>query len=279
MKIWAHTLVKNEEKYLWYSVASVIDYVDRLLLWDSGSTDKTINIAKEIARRYPRKVYFREVGKVDVLEFTKVRQNMLDETDADWFLVLDGDEVWWNDSIKNVTERIRKSGEELESIVVPVYNLVGDIYHYQEERAGLYHLAGQKGHLNLRAVNTKISGLHVEKPHGQMGYFDKDSKPIQERDARNMAFLDTPYMHFTYLIRSSSRQKDLLVPKRDMKLKYELGTPFAKDFYYPEVFFKPRPKIVQSPWQKMDMAFYLRALVETPPRRIKRRLFKSKVGY
>jgi hypothetical protein len=64
-----------------------------------------------------------------------------------------------------------------------------------------------------------------------------------------------------------------------MKLKYEIGEPFPKDFYYPEVFFRPRPEIVESPWKVMNPKFKFRALFETPPRKIKRRLWWGKAGY
>jgi len=280
MEIWAHSLVKNEERYLWYAVTSVIDFVDKVFLWDTGSTDNTVEIIKELKKRYPLIIEFRELGSVTPEEFTKVSQQMLEETDADWFIVIDGDEVWWEESIKRLVETIKKSGESLELIVNPVVNCVGDIYHYQEEAAGNYQIDGRRGHMNIRAVNCRIPGLHFEKPHGTRGLYDADGRLIQERSHSRRLFLnDASLMHFTNLIRSSNRDKDLLVPKRDIKLKYELGIPFAKDFYYPEVFFRPGPKIVQSPWQKMDTAFYLRALVETLPRKVKRRLFKSKTGY
>ena len=280
MKIWAHSLVKNEERYLWFAVRGIIDFVDKVLLWDTGSTDRTLEIIKELKKRYPLKIEFKEVGNVTPEGFTKVSQQMLDETDADWFIIVDGDEVWWDESIKRVVETIEKKGNELELIVNPVVNCVGDIYHYQEEAAGNYQIDGRRGHMNIRAVNCKIPGLHFEKPHGTRGLYDADGMLIQERPHSRRLFLnDAPLMHFTNLIRSSNRGKDLLVPKRDIKLKYELGTPFQKDFFYPEAFFRERPKIIPSPWKKMNAAFCLRALVETPPRRIKRRLFKSKIGY
>ena len=280
MNIWAHTLVKNEERYLWYAVTSVIDFVDKVLLWDTGSTDNTVEIAKLLKRSYPGRIEFREIGEVSPERFSKVSQEMLEETAADWFIIVDGDEVWWDESIKRVIETIKKSEERLELTVNPVVNCVGDIYHYQEEAAGNYQIDGRRGHMNIRAVNRKIPGLHFEKPHGTRGLYDADGKLIQERPHSRRLFLnDAPLIHFTNLIRSSNREKDLLVPKRDIKLKYELGIPFPRDFYYPEAFFRERPKIVSSSWKKMDMAFYLRALVETPPRRIKRRLFKSRTGY
>ncbi len=279
MEIWAHMLVKNEERFIWYSALSVINHVDKILIWDTGSEDETIKIIKEIVKRYPRKVSFKKIGDIDTEEFTQVRQRMLQETKADWFIVVDGDEIWWQDSIRNLVEMIRKKDKEYESIVVPNIILIGDIYHYQEEAAGRYKLAGRKGHFALRAVNKKIPGLKSDKPHGTWGWADERGKMIQDRSVKKIMFVDAPYLHATFLPRSSTHEKDLEVPKRKHKLKYELGIPFARDFYYPEVFFRPRPKVVPSPWAKMDDTYMTYALIQTPLKKLKRRLVHEKVGY
>lgn len=279
MRIWVHTLVRNEERYIWYAVMSVIDYVDKVLIWDTGSEDSTLKIIEKIKKARPDKVSFKEVGKVNPEEFTKVRQEMLDETNADWFMIVDGDEVWWEETIKEITGEVKKHGKELESIVMPTINLVGDIYHFQEGAAGQYRLAGRKGHFNLRAVNRKIPGLHFKKPHGQIGLYGGDGVLIQERPKKYRKFVNAPYLHFTNVIRSASRKDDLVVPKRRMKLKYELGIPFPHDFYYPEIFFRKRPEIVPNSWETMGFPFWIRALFETPARRLKRRLITDRVGY
>lgn len=274
MKIWAHTLFKNEERWLWYAVTSVIDHVDRLLLWDTGSEDKSVGIAKILARTYKNKIDFREMGSVNVQSFAKVRQEMLDGTKSEWFLMVDADEIWWGDSIKKVIDTIKREGERIESVVVPTINLVGDIFHYQEEKAGRYQFGRKVGHYNLRAIKRDIDGLHSKGKHGIWGWADREGKQIQDRNT--FKFIDAAYFHATFLARS---KKDLDVPKRKKKLKYEIGKSFPLDFYYPEVFFKKRPGIVPSPWRKMGPAFYGRALLETPLRKIKRKLWWGRAGY
>jgi len=279
MKIAVHTLVKNEARFVWFSVMSVIDYVDRVLLWDTGSSDGTREILKEIKKRSPGKVDLKFLEEVNVESFRDVRQAMLDATREDWFLVVDGDEVWWDRSIAQVTDFIRSEGDDFESVVVPTVNLVGDIYHYQEESAGHYRLAGRVGHLNLRGVNRKIPGLKSDKPHGTWGWVDGSGKMIQDRDQRKIRFFDASYMHASFLRRSSARGGDLEVPKRDKKLKHEIGLSFPADYFYPEVFFRERPEIVASPWERMNTLFYLRSVVETPLRKFKRRVLPVKEGY
>ncbi len=279
MKIWAHTLVRNEERWLWYAVTSIVDFVDRVLLWDTGSTDNTLAIIKDLKKRYPSKIYTREVGAVSPDEFTEISQQMVEETHSDWFVILDGDEVWWEDSIKRFVQTIEVKGDGLETIVVPLANCIGDIYRYQDESAGNYEIDGKRGHIGIKGINRRIPGLHFEKPHGMRGLYDSDGKLIQNRTKEKRLHLDAPFMHFTNLPRSSSRQKDLQVPKRDIKFKHELGLSFPRDFYYPEVFFRDRPSIVPSPWPVMDPGFKFRAFFETPLRKIKRKIWKRRVGY
>lgn len=273
----AHVLFKNEEKWLWYSACSVIDHVDKLLLWDTGSTDRSWEIAILIKEKYPNKVILNRVlGDFDE---AKVRQEMLDATDTDWFIVVDGDEIWWEDSIKKLTNLIQKNGDKLESIITPMVVLVGDIFHFQENSAGRYKFGNKLGHYALRAINKKIDGLSSNKPHGQWGWTDGEGKMIQNRDSNKIGFVDSPYLHLTHLQRSFTRSKDLEVVKRKNKLKHEIGIQFPKDFYYPEAFFKEKPNFIESPWSVMFLSYKLRAFFETPLRKIKRRFKNEKVGY
>jgi len=280
MRIYAHCLVKNEENYLWFSVMSMIDYVDKVFIWDTGSSDKTLQIIKEIEKARPGKIYFKEVGDVDINEFTSTRRKMLDETDSDWFILVDGDEIWWEDGIRYLISIINKNGEELDSIVNGYINLVGDIYHFQDKNAAGYKIDGKIGFLNIRAINKKIDGLNVAKPHGQQGFFNKDGILVQDMDKKRRRFIAKPaYLHFTNLLRSSEVFNSK-VPKRKMKFKYELGKSLPLDFYYPEIFFKPRPEIVPNLWVARNNSYLFRATLETPLKVFKRKFLpKPNPGY
>lgn len=261
--IWTNTIVFNEENFIWFAIMSVIDYVDQILVWDTGSTDKTIQIIKEIQKIKGDKISLRQVGQVDKFQFTKLRQEMLNKSKCDWILILDGDEIWWEESIKKVVEVINQKGDKIEGIAVPFIVPVGDIYHFQEELAGEYHLLDRVGNLSLRLFRKGIPGLHVEGPYGKESYFDLNNRVIQEGE--NIIFVDAPYLHLTHLKRSSaSRKYD--------KYKYELGESAGKDFKYPEVFYMVYPNIVSSPWHKISGIELIKARLITPLRKIKRRL-------
>ena len=279
MEIWAHTLVKNDARWLWYSVNSVIDHIDKLLLWDTGSVDDSLEIERELKSSYPDKILYFKRPQNSKEEFTDVRQEMLEATLSDWFLMLDADEIWWRSSIEKVINKIKTEGQKIESIVVPTVNTVGDIFHYQDNNAGRYKFGSLTGHYNLRAINKNIPGLRSQGVHGVWGWADKDGKMIQDRNPEKVVFVDAPYLHTTFLKRSSSDTGDTAVIKRHKKLKYEIGKDFPSDYFYPEVYFEDKPVSVKSPWQVMDTKFKARSYVETPLRQLKRKYITGKPGY
>lgn len=264
MKIWANTIVCNEENFIWFAIMSVIDYVDKILIYDTGSEDKTIEIIKEIKKIKKDKIIFKEMGKVDAQGLTNLRQKMLEESNCDWIILLDGDEIWWENSIKVLIKKIRSKRGGIDGIVVPVILPVGDIYHIQEAMAGQYVLLGRKGHFNLRAINRNIPNLHVDNTAYPLeGYRDNKNQLIQE--SKRTIFLNTPYLHVTHLKRSIDK-------RRFDKFKHELGDKVSNGFKFPEILYKNYPIFVRSPWIKSSGISLLTSKILTPLRKIKRRL-------
>lgn len=275
-KIIAHCLVKNEERFIWYALKSVLPFVDHIMVWDTGSTDKTVELIKNIKSS---KISLKEVGEVDKDTFTSMRQQMLEATPKQytWVMVLDGDEVWPKNSIKKITDFARQHPDH-QSIVVRSNNLVGDIYHHLPESAGRYSLAGYTGHLALRFMNCKtISGLNARRPHGQQGYFDGKGTLVQDLSPDKIGFVNVYYHHATHLVRSSSRQMDKQVLKRSFKLKYELGGRIPRA-QIPQVFFSKKPSMTPDVTSKATLSFWLKSALLTPLRLIKRLLI-TRQGY
>ncbi|MEG0689319.1 MAG: glycosyltransferase family 2 protein, partial [Hungatella sp.] len=77
-------IARNEERCLERCLKSVQGLVDEIILVDTGSTDRT----KEIAASYGAKLY-EFVWRDD---FSAARNYALDQSDADWNLILDADE-------------------------------------------------------------------------------------------------------------------------------------------------------------------------------------------
>jgi len=266
MKIWAHTICFNEENFIWYAIKSAIDFVDKIIIYDTGSTDKTVEIIKLLKAEYPEKIIFEEKGKVDINKFSVLRQEMLDRSKCDWIMVLDADEVWPKESLYKALSFLNEDKTGVKLLVNPVYNLLGDIYHYQDINAARYKIQGRKGHFNVRFISTKIPGLHIQNPYGSEGYFDGDNISIQE--SQKLEFIDAPYFHATHLRRSSKKQNF-------NKFKYELGHHIPKAAL-PEILFKEKPSNVSDQTKKRPVSYVLRASLETQLRKMKRKIIDDR---
>ena len=70
IRITAHMMVKNEARFVWYSIMSVLDYVDRIRIWDTGSNDGTVEIIESLIKEYK--------GNTQII-FKKVQEKEFDE--------------------------------------------------------------------------------------------------------------------------------------------------------------------------------------------------------
>ena len=89
MKLSIGMMVKNEEKHLEQCLCSLTPILDRidseLIIVDTGSNDRTI----EIAKKFTDKVYFHKWNN----NFAEMRNITLSYCSGDWFFYIDGDEV------------------------------------------------------------------------------------------------------------------------------------------------------------------------------------------
>lgn len=105
-------IVKNEEKLLPECLKSAKDFVDEIVIVDTGSTDKTI----EIARQYNAKIY----EHLWENNFSKHRNQSISYATSDWILYLDADE----ELIPPSGEIVRKAIQDntIDSIAVQIIN-------------------------------------------------------------------------------------------------------------------------------------------------------------
>ncbi|MCL5991705.1 MAG: glycosyltransferase [Bacteroidetes bacterium] len=90
-------IAKNEEKHLSECLDSIVSYVDEIIVVDTGSTDKTV----EIAERFGCKV-IRSDWQDD---FSVARNTALDSATKKYILVIDADERFLNpEEVSNVIE-------------------------------------------------------------------------------------------------------------------------------------------------------------------------------
>ena len=108
-------ITKNEEKYLSKCLDSVIDIIDEIVIVDSGSTDKTLDIAK----RYNAHTYYKEWEN----DFSKARNYALSKATTDWVLLLDADEEVDKQYKLKILDLIES--EEYDGYYSKIYNYYG----------------------------------------------------------------------------------------------------------------------------------------------------------
>src|SRR3989344_111894 len=91
-------ITKNEEKNLTACLSSIKDLADEIIVVDTGSKDKT----KEIAQQFTGKVY--DLAWSD--DFSAARNESLKHAAGDWILVLDADEVIAQEDHQKIKEVI-----------------------------------------------------------------------------------------------------------------------------------------------------------------------------
>jgi len=196
----AHMVVKNEDRFIWYALTSILPYADRVLISDTGSTDDTLRIIKSIKSE---KIILKQHQAVLPDDIGRIRQKQLDDTKIGWIWVVDGDEIYSKASAREIKQIIARYGNDLEGIVVGRYDLLGDIHHYQDDSAGTYRLFGKKGHFALRLMNLANTGkLKIRGIYPYEGYYDRMGVEIIHHDKNKFVFTQGKLYHCMYLQRS-----------------------------------------------------------------------------
>lgn len=99
-------ITKDEENYLENCLNSITKIIDEITVVDTGSKDKT----KEIAKKFTNKIYDFKWNN----NFSNARNFCLQKATKDWILVLDADEAISNkdlEEIKRLTNENKKNKE------------------------------------------------------------------------------------------------------------------------------------------------------------------------
>ncbi len=120
-------IVKNEERILARCLDSVADLVDEIIIVDTGSVDKT----KEIASRYTDKIY--DFQWID--DFSAARNFAFSKATMEYIYSADADEV--------ISEENRERFAQMKQVLLPEIEIVqmkygnqlqfGTVYNYDEE--------------------------------------------------------------------------------------------------------------------------------------------------
>lgn len=199
-------IVKNEEDCLQKCLSSVQGLVDEIIVIDTGSTDRTV----EIAKQYTENIYPFEW----VHDFSKARNASIRYATGKWILILDADEyvephtfVALKSYLSGLSTSLVPTG-----IITPVYNFVGQLNTGKiSESAAIRIFSNHPDlaferpiHEQLISRGGNIRTLHYDFPIYHTGYTEQIVVQ-KNKSARNLAIMNqmkkdnkfTPYDSFT----------------------------------------------------------------------------------
>lgn len=245
--ITGHMVVKNEDRWIWFAIMSVIDFLDKLIIFDTGSIDKTNDIIENIVSSpvYKEKIIYEKIGEVPAEKFHKVRQRQIDMTSTDYFMVVDGDEIWYKDSLEELEAILEKKPE---LVATRFINACGDVFHYRLDSRETYCINGETGAITIRVYSKNIPGISCGGVYGVEGYIDSTGKPVQNQKYLTVV-QEGKYFHTSLLNRSSAQNGDFSIKYRRSKIKMDWDEKFVQGFKFPEVFYiQNLPEYVKSPF-------------------------------
>lgn len=239
-----HCLIRNEENWIWFALQSALPFCKQLFLWDTGSSDRTLDVVRQIASS---RMHFRQVGEVPADELVQLRNAMIAETTTDWFALVDGDEVWppalWAE-IGYCT-----CDEGARTVIVPFCYPFPRLGFFNASTDGACFIAGVRGFYASRVFRT-ADGVQFSGKLGEESISSADGTLLSGGHQPWMRVTETPVWHMTMLERSSHDRRTLW---RSEKL--QLGDPSQIAYTqvrqlanFPEVFFQERPTEVDNPF-------------------------------
>ncbi len=134
-------MVKNEEEMLPGCLDSLRDWVDEIIIVDTGSTDRTL----EIAAQYGAKVFHHPWED----SFSKARNHTLEHATCDWILIIDADERIVEEDVPQVIQTLNQ--KQFPLIAVNVFN------HYPHIEDMVTFLPSKR--LFRRSLGLQYSGI------------------------------------------------------------------------------------------------------------------------
>ncbi len=190
-------IVKDEEQFLADCLNNVKEIVDEIILVDTGSSDKTI----EIAKSFGAKVFHMKWDD----DFSKPRNKSLKEATKDWILLLDPDEVIAKQDLKKIKDLINKNKQEAYSMLT--WNYVYKQKPFMKFLPIQQEYQGYNHDMNFYWISAKVRLFPNHKNICFKGVVHEMVELSLEKKNIKIVDFDVPVHHYNQLNKQRSREK------------------------------------------------------------------------
>lgn len=200
-RISALVLVKNDEYWLPYALEASRGFFQRYVIYDVGSTDRTVDIINWFVESMKGKAEFfvRGMPHCEPRVQGAFRNAMIAEARSDYYFILDADEIYTPEGYQSVINCSLKLEAAHENNPEMIYGVVPRV-EIAENLKQAYGLDNTVSHHRVYHRSAVFTGPHPG-----------EAPLYQLKEHREVWHMDFPCYHFHNTARSS---KDAEVPKR-----------------------------------------------------------------
>jgi len=163
--ITVHCRVRNEENFVGTAIRSVLPLAERVLVFDTASTDRTLEVIESIGSPKIEIVRKPACGPIPL---TKLRNEMVERTTTEWYMLVDGDEVYPERAVEALDRFMRRVGPNVHRIAinrrhfvrsfnfVSTMDRIGRIYRTEKIRQGSVS-SGAVGHETPYLIDAPLT--------------------------------------------------------------------------------------------------------------------------
>ena len=136
MKLYAICLVKDEDDIISQTLIFATRYCDKIFVIDNGSSDRTWEIAQDLAAQYPQIVPFEQTHLAynDALRARVYNQVHQELSDDDWWMILDSDEFMAEDPKTIIQQAMLNKADIIRSWQIQFYFTDKDLAEWETGR-------------------------------------------------------------------------------------------------------------------------------------------------
>ena len=230
-------ITKNEEAFLEQCLNSVKGIIDEIIIVDTGSTDKTKEIAKKFCEmRVSSRTRSQLTAKIFdfkwVDDFSAARNESIKHATKDWILVLDADEVLDEESLNTIKELTNDKDDDAFLVLQKNYtnetSIAGFVNEEHKNKGRIY--AGWYGSFIVRLFRNK-------KEYKFEGTVHELVEPSIESKKGTIAATNIVLHHYGNSepdIAKKKREFYLELCKKKVKQKPDVSTYFELSILYKE---------------------------------------------
>lgn len=210
-------IVKDEAKWIGTAIASARALASEIIVVDTGSTDDTPRIARELGAR----VF--DFGWID--DFSAARNFSLAQATSDWILVLDADEILDDAGRQAMADWLRAPTLPWASLVQTTYSFEPQLIMWKPNRLAQPEAANFPGYIESRLTRLfrRDAGIRfVHRVHEEAASPDGPRLPVAALDVR---------IHHYGQVRADRKEKKQMLYYRIGKRKFAEHPEDAKAAY------------------------------------------------